>query len=374
MKMNRARSVEDFRLVGRFSQLCKTLEAPDFADCRSRPLSFWALANDRRLPFALLDRTIDDLIRMSYADLAATPGVGAKKITTLLTLLERAASDPASPPKNTLADQQESPKRVNRRRQSSGANSDNGFHPGDVSESLWTRWKASIEAHGLQHERLGRLAPSLGALPSVLWDVPLSYYLGMSAAEVQQLKSHGPKRVRAVFETVHRVCRLLAESADVGGLSARPRPAFIDAPEACLLAVIETQQSPTAEQVIEQVSRPLAEQIRLDLGDPLGELAEDRLCVRGPSTPVKAYAKRLSVTRARVYQLLEDCAAVMAIRWPEGRSHFAAVRVVLEDPTLRGPARDLLLAAGGLAFPERKSRPSIRTADAASEQLAASCA
>jgi hypothetical protein len=28
------------------------------------------------------------------------------------------------------------------------------------------------------------------------------------------------------------------------------------------------------------------------------------------------------VTRARVYQLLEDCAKVIAVRWPEGKSKY----------------------------------------------------
>jgi hypothetical protein len=44
------------------------------------------------------------------------------------------------------------------------------------------------------------------------------------------------------------------------------------------------------------------------------------------------------VTRARVYQLLEDCAKVMDVRWPEGRWLFAplASRFGTSDPETIG--------------------------------------
>ena len=373
MKMNRARSVEDYQLVASFNELCAQLSTPECAARRERPLSYWALANDRRLPFALLDRSIAEIVGMSFAEIAATPGVGEKKIGTLLRLLGRAARDAGAAPLELSGPVEEAaPGGRSRRRRPNGEA--NGFHPGDVSESVWTRWKERIFAHGLQDERLGRLAPSLAVLPTMLWDVPLAYYLNMTAAEVQGLKSHGPKRVRAVFETVDRVCRLLVDDATVAGLSARPRPAFIDLPERCLLTVLATSQPPKPVDAAAQVAQPLADQLRADLGDSVGDLVEDRIGLHGEPTPVKEYAERLSVTRARVYQLFDDCAAAMAVRWPEGRGHFAAVRSVLADPVHRGRSRDLLLATAGLAFPERKANAAVLTKRTKREAVAAPCA
>ena len=60
-------------------------------------------------------------------------------------------------------------------------------------------------------------------------------------------------------------------------------------------------------------------QIKIDLGDQVAGLAAARLCLDENSPSVKQQAETIGVTRARVYQLLEDCAKVMDVRWPEGR-------------------------------------------------------
>ena len=60
-------------------------------------------------------------------------------------------------------------------------------------------------------------------------------------------------------------------------------------------------------------------QIKIDIGDQVAELAAARLCLDENAPSVKQQAETLGVTRARVYQLLEDCAKVMDVRWPEGR-------------------------------------------------------
>lgn len=359
MKMNRARSVEEFQQVGRFNRLREKLAGARYAERRGRPISFWALPNDRRLPFALLDRSVDDLVAKNYGDLAATPGVGAKKIATLLTLLERATKD--DPPGGSAPTVAESVngKRSNSRESLSGEAE--VFNPGEVSEALWTEWKQAIRAHGLQDLKIGRVAPTLANLPTVLWNVRLSFYLELTAAEVQQLKTHGAKRVRAVFEIFHGVCGLLSEAGEGLPIRARPRPAFIDGPETYLLGALEEAEPLDAAAVRRNVCRPLADQIRLDLGDAVGDLAENRLQLSGDLIPVKDHAKRLKVTRARVYQLLDYCADAMAVRWPEGRPLFVACRSRLEDPAERGPARDLMLAAADLAFPQRKASAAKRS-------------
>src|SRR6476660_10616265 len=99
MKMNKVTSVEDYKIVSSFQSLRKTLLDDKFADRLEKPLAYWALPNDRRLPLAFLGRTIKDLLATPFEELSATPGIGQKKITSLVKLLSRATKDqpPAVP-------------------------------------------------------------------------------------------------------------------------------------------------------------------------------------------------------------------------------------------------------------------------------------
>ena len=63
---------------------------------------------------------------------------------------------------------------------------------------------------------------------------------------------------------------------------------------------------------------PLLEQLQIDAGPELYRLVEERLGVRTSPYAVQQQAKRLGVTRARIYQLLEMCGEIMSVRWPEG--------------------------------------------------------
>ena len=99
MKMNKVTSVEDYKIVSSFQSLRKTLLDDKFADRLEKPLAYWALPNDRRLPLAFLGRTIKDLLATPFEELSATPGIGQKKISSLVKLLSRATKDhpPAVP-------------------------------------------------------------------------------------------------------------------------------------------------------------------------------------------------------------------------------------------------------------------------------------
>ena len=56
-----------------------------------------------------------------------------------------------------------------------------------ASELLtWT-----VRLHGIGQEKLGRLAPSLQSLPTVIWESPLGFYLDKSLTEIRELKTHG---------------------------------------------------------------------------------------------------------------------------------------------------------------------------------------
>jgi hypothetical protein len=87
----KAISNDRYRLVGTYERLRKrVLEMPD--DGRlDKPLSYWVLPTDRRLPIPFLDRSLRSICSEPFDNLLATPGVGHKKILGFFDLLKRAS-------------------------------------------------------------------------------------------------------------------------------------------------------------------------------------------------------------------------------------------------------------------------------------------
>src|SRR5262249_38588513 len=99
IQLKKSAAVETYRLSSSFDAVRKVLLESRFADGLPKPLAYWALPNDRRLPLAFPGRTLDDLLATPFEQLSATPGIGQKKITSLVRLLHRATRDepPAVP-------------------------------------------------------------------------------------------------------------------------------------------------------------------------------------------------------------------------------------------------------------------------------------
>ncbi len=186
--MKRITSVEDHKLNAAYEALRETLRAPKLSDRLDKPLAFWALPNDRRLPMALLGFSLREILARSMAELANTPGIGRKKLNSLIKLLQLATKD--DPPVLPLSDESAGKKRG---RVARGQRGD--FDPSVVSEVLWEQWRDTVKDSGLQREPLGRLAPSLQSLPTVIWQTPLETYCNYTVAEIRKLKTHGEKRV-----------------------------------------------------------------------------------------------------------------------------------------------------------------------------------
>ncbi len=81
MRLGKTVSVEELQVVSRFENLRGALLAEEYSDHLDKPLAYWALPADRRLPLALLGRTLGDILNTPFADLSATPGIGRKKIS-----------------------------------------------------------------------------------------------------------------------------------------------------------------------------------------------------------------------------------------------------------------------------------------------------
>lgn len=349
MKPTKTSTVEELQLISRFESVRRILLSEPYADLLDKPLAFWALPTDRRLPLAFLSRSLRGLLQTPFSELAATPGIGQKKIRSFVTLLARAANtDPLELPvdlgvaplagKNGHAN---GTRLLNANGNGEALHDflEDGFDPGSVSEVVWSRWRSSVLRHGLGSERLGRFAPSLRNMTRVIWNTPLQAYTDYALSEIRSLKTHGEKRVRAILEVFHSVHALVANMGAQDHLVVRIVPRRIDRVESWIARILQTPGMPGEEEIFEQFIAPLLEQIRTDSSEQIASLAENRLGVSGPITSVRQAARSMGLTRARVYQLLNEINDIMHVRWPDGRHQvyelsekFHAEAALLESP------------------------------------------
>lgn len=350
--MAQPNSAEEHKLISSFETVKKTLSTDEFSDRLDKPLAYWALPNDRRLPLAFLGRSVGELLSTPFSELTATRGIGQKKISSLVKLLHRATnSDPPSVPYGIkeLADEIEH------------TNTDDSipeckFDPAMVSEALWVQWCETARRFHLGKEKLGRLAPSLQQLPTVIWDTPLAEYMNRSLADIRQLRTHGEKRVRVVLEVFHAVHELLSEASSETHLSLRLVAGFIPSVEAWLQSLTSRLDLPSREEVANELTIPLLRQIRIDSGNTVFQLARDRLGIGVEAKSVRQQAADMDVTRARVYQLLEDCGKVMEVRWTVGRSYMVRAMEKVEANTRNHEGAQLFRNTRQLFFPDRVDR------------------
>jgi hypothetical protein len=327
----KAISNDRYRLVGTYERLRKNLvDRPD--DGRlDKALSYWVLPTDRRLPIAFLDRPLRDLLSQPFDELMSTPGVGHKKILGFFDLLKRAAKASAPDAPFGLSNQDATRKQPK-------TTPTGGFDASIVSESLWSQWCETVNRYGLGYEKLGRLAPSLQILPTVIWHSRLEEYCGRSLADIRSQKTHGEKRVHAILEVFCTVHEALATSTLQENIDLVIVPRFVPPITRWLMDVVNRTDLPPVDEIHQHIVKPMVNQIKIDLGDQVAGLAATRLCLDENAPSVKQQAETIGVTRARVYQLLEDCAKVMEVRWPEGRWLFAplATRFGTSDPETIG--------------------------------------
>ncbi|MCO6457570.1 MAG: hypothetical protein J5I93_19895 [Pirellulaceae bacterium] len=358
MRLAKAASVLDYRLQSNFEVVRRQLLQDKFARRLDKPLAYWALPKDRRLPLALLGRKLGDLVNTPFQELVATPGVGHKKLESLVRLMCRATEEvPAAPNAAELSPDLPAA-------DASGADVEpllaepmprpNGhFDETLVSELVWEEWQATVRRYGMGHEKLARFAPSLRDLPSVIWQVPLNAFLGRSIAELRGRKTYGEKRIRAILEVFYTLHNLLARSETRNGLAVSVLPAFVPPLVGWLAMQLDSDQPPSTADIERSLIRPLLEQWEKDAGPIVVQLASARLGLNGDCPPVRCLARRLHVTRARVYQMLDECREVMEIRWPEGQNwlnrllrHLEAVGADQADVALIARLLDLAWPRG----------------------------
>ncbi len=355
MKANKNTCIEELQVIARFENLREILLGPSYTRHLDKPLAYWALPTDRRLPLALLGRKLRDLLQTSFGEISATPGIGQKKISSLITLLSRAAeTDPDDIPLEMVRPGSNGNGNSGTRRH---ADAFAGFDPTEVSEVVWNQWQETVLKHNLADERLGRLAPTLKPMTRVIWNARLGDYTGHSLAEIRTMKTHGEKRVRAILEVFHGIDQMIAGMGASEHLVVRLTPRLIDQAEQATNRMLQTPGIPEAEEIYRDVIEPLLEQLRIDASEQIVTLAEKRLGLSGPITSVRQVARNLGLTRARVYQLLNEVNDIMTVRWPTGRRLLYELR----DKFLRdapeedeSPALEQVHAALELVYPEKR--------------------
>jgi hypothetical protein len=277
--------------------------------------------------------------------LAATAGIGRKKLTTFVKLLVRATKEEGSGPDtlNELKEEESAP--------ITGTDDAGNFDPLRVSEVVWAKWQQTARQHAIGQELLGRLAPSLATLPTVIWTAPLNFYLDQTLGEIRQLKTHGEKRVNVVLEVFHNVHNLLSHIDEHGGLAVRLAPRYIAAVEDWMAEAKTRSFPPGLEEVEQNLVEPLLKQLEIDVGDTVSKLARGRLGVGAKAESVRNQSKALGVTRARVYQLLEECHSVMTVRWPEGRRLLDDFAMWLDESYASADVANLLASLREMLYP-----------------------
>ena len=343
--MSNTGSTQEMGLGTCFEEVRKTLLQDRFSDRLGKPLEYWVLPSDRRLPLALLGRTVGELLSTSFDELSATPGIGEKKINSLVKLLNRATCD--EPP---LIAEAGSPDGV-----WAGSTDARDFNPSIVSEALWSEWRETVRRYAIADQRLGRLAPSLQRLPTVIWNKPLSDYLDHTLAEIRNLRTHGEKRVRCVLEVFHSVYHRLQQADASTDLERHLMPSAIRDVQDWVVAQFESRQVPVEEDVRRNFAQPLLQMIETDCGQTVSHLVEERLGLNTEARSVREQARHLGVTRARVYQLLDDCGKVMSVRWPEGKMLLARLTSHY-SPMEQGQGQlRLFFGLCEICFPEKQS-------------------
>ena len=348
--MTRATSAEDYKLISSFETVRSLLSEEKFADRLQKPLAYWALPNDRRLPLAFLGRTIADLLNTPFDELSATAGIGQKKIASLVKLLHRATEDtpPAVPfGLSDLTGEEEG------KTPPTEGNDGKKFDPSMVSESLWVKWQKTVREHGVDDEKLGRLAPTLQALPTVIWHKPLGEYLGLPVSEIRQLKTHGEKRVRVVLEVFYVVNSMLERAGKLHHLAIRLVPKFVPPIAGWMEKTIADLEPPDEKEIRENLVQPLLDQIKIDVGDTVYDLARGRLGIGGPAQSVRTQSRQLGVTRARIYQLLDECSKAMSVRWPEGKTFFNELAAKFHAEDVDTPGVKAFRSIRELIYPEK---------------------
>ena len=264
-----------------------------------------------------------DLLNTPFNELSATPGIGQKKICSFVKLLARAANTDPSELPSDVANLREMAGTVGNGHTGNG----NGFDPSNVSEVVWSQWRATVVKHDLGSQTLGTPRTQPPAHDARDLECAAERLHGSHAgrdpldedARRQTRSRHSggfPQRPTRWWPKWERRNTWWCESCPDRSTRSNSGQARPCKPLACQA---RRRSSTTS-------SGPLLEQVRNDATQQIATLAENRLGISGPITSVRQAARNMGLTRARVYQLLNEINDIMIVRWPMGRHQVYELR------------------------------------------------
>jgi len=120
-----------------------------------------------------------------------------------------------------------------------------------------------------------------------------------------------------------------------------------------IAACIDRPAIATQDEICDNFTLPLLEQVKIDGGETVYKLAEGRLGVHSTVQTVRTQSRKMGVTRARVYQLLDDCCKIMNVRWPDGRRMVGDLNEQFLSEPISEEAQALFVETRDLFFPDK---------------------
>ena len=315
--MPKPSSADDVKLMSSYETVratCFSTPSSPIASTSRSPFGPCPTTAGCRPPFSVA-RLRDLLAHAVSNSWRPPPASAARSWMTFVKLLVRATKDDSTGPDtlNELPGRRGRPDHRHRRRRASS------IRPASRKSSgpSGARRPAS---HGVGQELLGRLAPSLQRCPPSSGrrrSASISTRRWATSASSRRTAKSGCNVVLEVFHTVHQ---MLSHIDPDGDLAVRLAPRNIAAVEDWM-AEAKSRSFPPGLGRDRAVPGRAArcKQLEIDAGDTVAKLARGRLGVGAKAESVRNQSKSLGVTRARVYQLLEECNNVMSVRWPDGR-------------------------------------------------------
>jgi len=198
---------------------------------------------------------------------------------------------------------------------------------------------------------LGRFAASLQHFPRSMWRKRLEYYLPLSLRQIRALKGHGEKRVASLLEVVGGLHRIVEQLKAQPHLSAQIEPRLSARLENWFQCVSICRGLLDDSTVCQELFQPLLEQIEIDVGEQAADILRERF-LSGRSN-VQQMARRLGLTRGRVYEIMSEAAVATAVRWPQGRRRLMELRNHLASHPEHRLTISRVEIALALLFPER---------------------
>ncbi|MGL6196980.1 MAG: hypothetical protein ACRC2T_19380, partial [Thermoguttaceae bacterium] len=348
-------------LSAQYLELRDKLLMSDYEQHLGKRLAFWANPSDKRLPIALLGRTLKEILAIPLDELMRFPSIGEKKFTALIALLVRvlntSAEDLPQIDQHTSVVLDQINVAIP---QPDGLQIDWS----KISEIEWNRWQKAVIDQGLADESIGRLCQSLEDIPRVLWNKPFSTYCVVSLDELRSMKTHGEKRVHAILRLFHDVFEIASSLKNAPHLRVRLTLRWTDDAQNWLKNALSLHYFPSKDDVFQHLILPMLVQLRNDSVESVVQLAEARLGLNGPITSVRQLAKEMNIARARVYQILGDISEIMTVRWPDGgplvqKLRDKCIREIIDSEFAH--EHEQFIAAAELFYPTNKTGSDVRT-------------